>query len=478
MDEAYRLGSVATAREGSKRTGRGWVRSLLAPAAVLVCAAAALIALSSCRDEEQGAADRPADIVFENGAVYTVDPAQEWARAVAVKDKRIVYVGDDAGIEAFKGPKTRVVDLAGRMLMPGFIEGHTHALFGAVATRGVDLQYNTREDTLAALRRYATTPDRGLIDGLVRGFGWRYSAFPDSGPTKADLDTIWPDVPVLLIAVDGHSAWVNSKALQIAEINATNAVVVEGFSYFYQTCKTCEPTGYVVEAPAIALLTSKVAPYTRQFLLESLEAWVPKAASAGITGVFDAGIAVTSTDEGYAIYSDLERRGKLPFRIVGSLYYNDSAIDPFPEFEQLQGKYQSELIRFTTLKVTMDGVDANGSAAMLQPYDDRPSSGETLFTAQQTRSHPQGGREGYRRARARDRRPRRATDARCARGGHCRQSGARSAAHDRSQPAHRSGRLAAFRRARRHRPVLGPMALQGRRVLERRHNGALGRGAR
>jgi predicted amidohydrolase YtcJ len=341
--------------------------------------------MSPRRGERPGAADHTADVVFENGAVYTVDPAQEWAKAVAVKDKRVVYVGDDAGVAAFKGPKTRVVDLAGRMLMPGFIEGHTHALFGAVATRGVDLQYDTHEDTVAALRHYAdTAPDRGRIDGLVRGFGWRYSAFPASGPTKADLDAIWPDVPALLIAVDGHSAWVNSRALQLAGVNADNAVVVEGFSYFYQACRTCEPTGYVVEAPAIAQLTSKVAPYTRQFLVESLEEWVPRAAAVGITGVFDAGIAVTGTEDGYAIYSDLERRGKLPFRIVGSLYYNDPGLDPFPQFEQLRDTYQSELVQFTTLKVTMDGVDANGSAAMLEPYADRTSSGETLFTAQQT----------------------------------------------------------------------------------------------
>ena len=367
MDQANRL-SIAIAR-----------------AAALFCAAA-LLGISGCWDSDQGAADYPADVVFENGTVYTVDPTLEWARAVAVKDKRIVYVGDDAGVAAYKGPNTRVVDLAGRMLLPGFIEGHTHALFGAVATRGVDLQFNTREATLEALRQYADSkPDRGLIDGLIRGFGWRSSAFPASGPDKADLDAIWPDVPVLLIAVDGHSGWVNSKALQIAGINASNAVVVKGFSYFYQACPTCEPTGYIVEAPAIGLLTSKVAPYTHQFLVESLEGWVPNAAAVGITGIFDAGIAVTSSEEGYAIYADLERRGKLPFRIVGSLYHNNPLVDPLPEFQQLRDKYHSELIQVTTLKVTMDGVDENYSAAMLTHYDDKPeTSGETLFSAQQT----------------------------------------------------------------------------------------------
>jgi hypothetical protein len=93
MDQANRL-SIAIAR-----------------AAALFCAAA-LLGISGCWDSDQGAADYPADVVFENGTVYTVDPTLEWARAVAVKDKRIVYVGDDAGVAAYKGPNTRVVDLA------------------------------------------------------------------------------------------------------------------------------------------------------------------------------------------------------------------------------------------------------------------------------------------------------------------------------------------------------------------------------
>ena len=85
------------------------------------------------------AADGKADLVFRGGAVYTVDGGSRWARAVAVRSKRIVYVGDDAGAAALIGPATRVVELNGRMLLPGFIEGHTHPIVGSAATRGVDL---------------------------------------------------------------------------------------------------------------------------------------------------------------------------------------------------------------------------------------------------------------------------------------------------------------------------------------------------
>ena len=121
---------------------------------------------------------------------------------MAVKGKRIAFVGDEAGVQSFIGPRTRVVDLAGKMLLPGFVEGHIHPLVGATLTRGADLQFDTREDIIGALKAYR---DRiGKVD-IIRGFGWRYFAFPATGPRKEDLDAIWPDVPVILLAIDAHA---------------------------------------------------------------------------------------------------------------------------------------------------------------------------------------------------------------------------------------------------------------------------------
>ena len=178
-------------------------------------AAASVSARPSFVAEAVAAPDSSADIVSRNGPVYTVDATKPWARAVAVKGKRIVYVGDEAGIQTFIGPQSRVVDLAGKMLLPGFIEGHIHPLVGAALTRGADLQFNTRDDILGALRAYR---DKVGKADIVRGFGWRYFAFPATGPRKEDLDAIWPDVPVILFAIDAHSAWVNSQALALAGV--------------------------------------------------------------------------------------------------------------------------------------------------------------------------------------------------------------------------------------------------------------------
>lgn len=331
--------------------------------------------------------DGPADIIFRNGPVYTVNPKQAWAQAVAVRGKTIVYIGDEAGVEAFRGSTTRIVDLHGKLLMPGFAEGHIHPLLGAPLTRGIDLQYDTREAVLAALRTYAdTAPDRGAIHGVVRGFGWRYLAFPPSGPTRQDLDAVWPDVPVFFTAIDAHSAWVNSKTLELAGITKDTPAVLPGFSYFAKDPTTGEPTGYVVEAPAVQKIVASVAPFSRAFIVESLEEWLPKASAAGITTVFDAGMAVVSADDGFTIYEELEHRDKLPFRVVGSLYYNQPKHDPLPDLEALVAHHRTELVEAKVLKIVMDGVDANGSAAMLAPYADNPQSrGDTIFTPEETR---------------------------------------------------------------------------------------------
>ena len=187
----------SSARSGSALTRRDALRQGALFTAAAVTAAPSFVA------EAVAADDGSTDIVFRNGSVYTVNSKQPWARAVAVKGKRIAFVGDEASVQSFVGPQTRVVDLAGKMLLPGFVEGHTHPLVGSVLTRGADLQFDTKEDILAALRTYRDK--MGPMD-VVRGFGWRYNAFPTTGPRKEDLDAIWPITPVILIGIDGHGA--------------------------------------------------------------------------------------------------------------------------------------------------------------------------------------------------------------------------------------------------------------------------------
>lgn len=328
----------------------------------------------SSKAEATAATESEADIVFRNGPVYTVSEAKPWARAVAVKGKRIVYVGDEAGIQALVGPGTRVVDLAGKMLLPGFVEGHIHPLVGATLTRGADLQFDTKEEILRALKDGSDDSD------VIRGYGWRYTAFPPTGPRKEDLDAHWPDKPVILIAIDGHSAWVNSRALALAEVDKDTTDPLPGFSYFERDPVTGAPTGYLVEVPAIVRVNNAIEPFSVEYVAESVAGWLPAASAAGITTVFDAGMQILPEAEGFGIYDRLERAGKLPFRVVGSHYHNNPAVDPVPVIQALRREFDSELVKARVLKLNIDGGDSQRTAAFLAPYADAPeTSGDTLL---------------------------------------------------------------------------------------------------
>lgn len=315
-------------------------------------------------------------IVFKNGVVHTVVDGAPAAQAVVIEDGVIVYVGDDAGAAGRERENARVVDLDGRMLMPGFVEAHIHPVVGSTIARGVDLQFDTRDETLAALEAYRD--EIGEVD-LVRGFGWRYTAFPPTGPVKADLDEIWPDIPAVLIAIDGHSAWANSKALEMAGITVDTPEPNPGFSYFQRDAGN-EPTGWLVEVAAIFTVIMAIAPYTPEYIQESLIEWMPKASAAGITSVFDAGLILLPEDDGFEIYTELERRGLLPFRLIGSFYHFDPTIDPLPIITGLRDRFSTELVQARVLKVNIDGGDAQRTAAMLSPYSDDPTvNGDTIL---------------------------------------------------------------------------------------------------
>ena len=142
------------------------------------------------------------------------------------------------------------------MLLPGFVDSHIHPTL-AMFAGGADLQYDSLGEVLASVKKWADAhPDAKVI----RGFGWRYTLFPTTGPTKADLDKLFPDRPVLLFAIDVHSAWVNSKALELAGVNANTPDPVPGFSYFQRDPKTGEPTGWVVETASGASRAGQAEP--------------------------------------------------------------------------------------------------------------------------------------------------------------------------------------------------------------------------
>ncbi len=310
-----------------------------------------------------------ADYVLKNGAVYTIQSGNPKAEAVAVSGTKISYVGSNQGVEHLVGKNTQVIDLKGRMLLPGFVESHIHPSM-AFLTDGADLQYDSVEQVLAAVKAWGEShPDAKVI----RGFGWRYTLFPPAGPNKADLDRLFPDRPVFLVAIDGHSGWVNSKALELAGVNETTPDPAPGFSYFQRDPKTSEPTGWVVEGPAEQEMFSKLEPPTPEAVIAAMTEQLPKFAAAGITAAFDAGIPLMPAERGFEAYRHLEKENKLPLRIVGSYYWNSPAVkDPVAIVLRLRDRYHSELVQAKVLKINLDGGESQHTAVMIQPYADRP----------------------------------------------------------------------------------------------------------
>lgn len=320
--------------------------------------------------------------VFRGGAVYTLDPHRPWAQALAVRGSEIVAVGSDAEVTAAADAGARFIDLNGRMVLPGFIEAHIHPLLGSFVTSGVDLQLPDRDAALAAIADYA----RAHARGPVRGFGWRVDMFGPGGPHRSELDAILPDRPALLFAIDGHSLWVNSAALEMASITRDSPDPVPGFSY-YTRDETGEPTGFVLEAPAILGILAAVDPLTPQRLAEQFDEWAPKAAAAGITALFDAGMPPVADDpDGLAaIYTDAEARGRLPFRVVVSHLAKEPPIDGTVDaVRRLRERTGTDLVTGGVLKILGDGTLEGHTGYLLQPYADLSDSvGQSPFTEEQ-----------------------------------------------------------------------------------------------
>ncbi len=322
------------------------------------------------------------DFVFRNGPIYTVAGPQPWVQALAVTGNTITYVGDEAGAMELVGPDTRVVDLFGRLLMPGFVEGHIHPFLGAFLTSGVDLQVPTGADALSAIERYANENPTGPI----RGFGWRVDMFGPEGPNRADLDRILPDRPAFFFAIDGHSLWANSKALELAGVSRDSPDPVPGFSYYVRDVAG-EPTGYVLEVDAVLKLVDAVEPISPEAMGDLLQTWLPEASRAGITTVFDAGVPPIGSDQGALIglYTEIERRDALPFRVVASYSVKSPPVDDaVQQFTAIRDRISTDLVQVGAVKIIGDGTQEGYTAWLLEPYADKPGSiGGSPFTEQQ-----------------------------------------------------------------------------------------------
>ncbi|MBP7706368.1 MAG: amidohydrolase [Candidatus Aminicenantes bacterium] len=331
--------------------------------------AAVLLAALACGGRPAAV---PADLVLTGGPVRTLSAARPRAEALAVAGGRVVYVGDAAGARRFQGPATRVVDLGGRAVLPAFRDSHIHLVTGGVEQLACNVAgLATKEAVCARVRDYAAAhPDLPW----VTGGGWDLPLFPQANPRKEDLDALVPDRPAVLDSADGHSAWANSRALALAGV--TRATPDPEGGRIERDPATGEPTGTLRESAA-GLVERLVPPLGPDDYIRGLRAGLALANRHGIVSIVEASAGPDLLDA----YAALDRSGELSVRVLASLHVDTSrGVSEAARLAGLRRRYAGTRLKATAAKIFADGVMEPHTAALLEPYVDRPGDrGEPLL---------------------------------------------------------------------------------------------------
>jgi predicted amidohydrolase YtcJ len=300
-----------------------------------------------------------ADLVLTGGHVHTVDTARPRAEAVAVAGERIVAVGSAAETADWIGPRTRVIDLAGRLLLPGFQDVHIHPLWAGVDRLQCDLrEARGREAVLATIRTYV---EGHREDEWIIGSGWYMADFPGGTPRREDLDAIVPDRPAFFPNRDGHSTWVNTRALELAGIDRDTPDPDDGR---IERDPDGTPTGSLHEGAA-NLVERLIPPPTEQLMADGLRLAQAYLHSLGITAWQDA--IVRPPD--HAIYLEAARSGWLTARVEAAMWWErDRGDEQVDELIERSRTGTAGRLRSNSVKLMQDGVLETFTGAMIEPY--------------------------------------------------------------------------------------------------------------
>jgi predicted amidohydrolase YtcJ len=303
----------------------------------------------------------PAVTAFVNAALFDGHRYRGAGHTVVVQDGRILAVGAEVPTGS------RIVDCAGGLLAPGFVDAHVHAVQGGLERTRCDLsEAHTREDYLATIKVYAEQhPDVAWITGG----GWAMAAFPGGTPTAADLDTVVADRPVFLPNRDHHGAWVNTRALEIAGITRESLDPPHGR---FERDGEGRPTGTLHEGAMYAVSQHLPATSADDYY-RGLLAGQSYLHSLGVTGWQDAIVgAYAGMDDAGPTYLRAAQRGELTAHVVGALWWDrDRGEEQVATLVERRRELTHGRFRATSVKVMQDGVAENGTAALTEPYLDR-----------------------------------------------------------------------------------------------------------
>ncbi|GIV86536.1 MAG: amidohydrolase [Chloroflexus sp.] len=306
-------------------------------------------------------------IMIYNGPIYTLDPKQPVVRALAIRGERIIAVGNEGPVRAAAGSQAELIDLQGRAVVPGLTDAHVHIVLHGLARQQVRL--TGCADYAAALDHIATAAQRLPAGAWLRGNGWDHTLWGGHWPTRTDLDRVCPDRPAMLSRKDGHSLWVNSRALELAGITAATPDPAGGQ---IQRDDQGEPTGILLET-AMELVRAVVPPPTRAERIAALRLAIDEALSYGLTALHVP--PATNPTDGPDTLIDLQtlyHTGDLTIRVLAHLAgaHLDHAIAL-----GLRSGLGDDWLRIGGLKLFADGSLGSESAHMLLPYEGRDHTG-------------------------------------------------------------------------------------------------------
>ena len=315
-----------------------------------------------------------ADRLFENGVIYTVDANDTMAEALAVKDGKIVFVGSGKEGERYRGPKTKVIDLKGRLMLPGFFDTHIHSP-GTAAGELFDFALNGVYDADKVeqiIRDYVNAhPDQDIYYGI----GYATNIFTDEenskGPKKERLDAICSDKPIVIMSGDGHAMWLNSRAFEAAGI--TTATVPPRGGVIEKDDRTGELWGTLKD---MAMVLAPKLVFQPGKMIAALKGYQQRLNSYGITSILSLPTFGGIVDVPWEAFHEMDANDELTLRVSGAIGI-DSISDLTQkerEAKDVAAKYNGKYLKLTTAKFFADGVVNTRTAYLLAPYEKQPGN--------------------------------------------------------------------------------------------------------
>jgi hypothetical protein len=307
-----------------------------------------------------------ADYVIHNAHVYTMNPDQPTAEAIAVRGERILMVGsDDQVLDSYPDAERR--DAGQLHVIPGLIDAHAHLMGRGLSLLQADLVGTSSKD--AVVERLRDHEQRMPDDAWLTGRGWDQNDWPElEYPTRADLDTAFPDRPVWIERIDGHAAWANTAALIAAGLDQIrDADDPQGGRILRG--ESGEPTGIFIDA-AMNLVSRSVPEPTDEARVEALRRVLEETARYGLTGIHDAGIELKDLE----LYRRAMKEGWFGIRLYGMISGLGATFQHFCNV----GPMLSDQLTVRSVKFYIDGALGSRGAALLEPYSDEPGTAGLL----------------------------------------------------------------------------------------------------